>query len=163
MGPAPSAPPSGATDRAHPGRIVRAAWVGTAVFTLTAILGVAVPHPLSAPAAGVALALFAAGCVVFVWAYALAVARSRTDEISVVGLYLLSGSAPRPVRIRLLGAVAVESAVALGTASARPYTIAAAGILVPVYGLGLCGLWAARHGTFPPRTAPPRRGASKRQ
>jgi len=159
MARAPSAPPPAGSG----GRIVRAAWVGTGVFALTAVLGVAVPHPLAALAAAVAFALFAAGCVVFVWAYAVAVARSRTDEISVVGLYLLSGSAPRPVRMRLLGAVGVQSAVALATASARPYTIAAAGILVPVYGLGLCGLWAAKHGTFPPRRAAPRRGATPRQ
>jgi hypothetical protein len=144
-------------------RIVRASWMGTGVFAVTAILGVAVPHPLAVLAAAVAFALFAAGCVVFVWAYAVAVARSRTDEISVIGLYLLSGSAPRPARLRLLGAVGVQSAVALATASARPYSIAAAGILVPVYGLGLCGLWAAKHGTFPPRKAAPTRGASPRR
>ena len=137
--------------------------MGTGAFTATAILGVAVPHPLAGLAAGVAFALFGVGCVVFVWAYALAVARSRTDEISVVGLYLLSGSAPPPLRLRLLGAVGVQSVAALATASARPYTIAAAGILVPVYGLGLCGLWAAKHGTFPPRRAAPRRGATPRQ
>ena len=159
MGSAPSAsPPATAGER-----IVRASWAGTGVFTATAILGVAVPHPLAALAAAVALALFAAGCVVFVWAYVAAVARSRTDDISVVGLYLLSGSAPRPVRLRLLGAVAAQSVVALATASARPYTIAAAGILVPVYGLSLCGLWAAKHGAFPPRRAAPGRGASTRR
>jgi hypothetical protein len=156
MGPAPRTTVAGE-------RIVRASWVGTGVFAVTAILGVAVPHPLAVPAAVVAFALFAAGCVVFVWAYVVAVARSRTDEISVMGLYLLSGSAPRPVRVRLLGAVGAQSAVALATASARPYTIAAAGILVPVYGLGLCGLWAARYGTFPPRRPAPRRGGSPRR
>ena len=157
MGPASSFPrPTLAGER-----IVRVSWLGTGVFVVTAILGVAVPHPLAALAAAVAFGLFVAGCAVFVWAYGLAVARSRTDEISVVGLYLLSGSAPRSVRLRLLGAVGVQSAVALAAASARPYTIAAAGILVPVYGLGLCGLWAARHGTFPPRRRAPRRGRSR--
>jgi hypothetical protein len=57
-----------------------------------------------------------------------------------------------------LGSLAVEVVVAFGTAAARPYTIAASAILAPVYGLALCGLWAARYGTFPPRRPPePRR------
>jgi hypothetical protein len=30
----------------------------------------------------------------------------------------------------------------------------ASGFLVPVFGLGLCGLWGARYGTFAPRTSP---------
>jgi hypothetical protein len=51
----------------------------------------------------------------------------------------------------------VEVIVAFGTAAARPYTIAATAILAPVYGLGLCGLWAARYGTFPPRRPAPKR------
>jgi hypothetical protein len=55
------------------------------------------------------------------------------------------------VRAALLGSLAVEVVVALATAAARPYTSVASGILVPVYGLALCGLWAARHGRFAPR------------
>ena len=140
------------------GSILQASWLGTAGFTITAVVGVAAPGVLSWIAFAVAIALFAAGCVVFVVAYAVAVRRSRTDEIAVAGLYLLSGSAPKSVRRHLLGSVAVEIAVALATAAARPYTIAATGVLVPVYGVGLAGLWAARHGTFAPRTrATPRR------
>jgi hypothetical protein len=27
-------------------------------------------------------------------------------------------------------------------------------VLVPMYGLGLSGLWGARHGSFPARTGP---------
>ena len=102
------------------------------------------------------LALFVAGSVVFVSAFVIAVGRSRTDEIAVSNLYLLSG-APAAVRAQLFGSLAVEVIVAFGTAAARPYTIAAAAILAPVYGLGLCGLWAARYGTFPPRKPTPKR------
>ncbi len=43
------------------------------------------------------------------------------------------------------------------TAGVRLYTNLAAGILVPVFGLALCGLWAARHGRFAARTPPPQR------
>ena len=71
-------------------------------------------------------------------------------------LYLLSG-APPAVRTQLFGSLAVEVIVAFGTAAARPYTIAATAILAPMYALGLCGLWAARYGTFPPRRPTPKR------
>jgi hypothetical protein len=37
-------------------------------------------------------------------------------------------------------------------AGLRPYTAVAFGVLVPMFGLGLTGLWAVRSGTFPPRT-----------
>ena len=137
--------------------IVRGSWIGTAVLAVTAVAGVAAPGVFSWVAFTVAVTLFVAGCGVFVWAYALAVRRSRTDEIAVASLYLLSGSAPKTVRRHLLGSLAVEVAVALATAAARPYTIAATGILVPVYGLGLAGLWSARHGTFAPRQPTTRR------
>jgi hypothetical protein len=56
-----------------------------------------------------------------------------------------------------LGCV-VQVVVALGTAIGRseaddgsPGTSLAVGILVPMFGLGLNGLWAAFHGVFPPR------------
>jgi hypothetical protein len=71
--------------------------------------------------------------------------------MTVAGLFLLQGSAPRDVRRRLLGALAAEVVVGLGVAIARPFTSLAFGLLVPVYGLALAGLWGARHGTFPPR------------
>jgi hypothetical protein len=138
------------------GGIVRASWVGTAVFGIGTVAGVVAPDQLKWLGFAVSLALFLVGCVVFVWAFALAVARSRTDEIVVSTLYLMSGS-PTPVRVQLLGSLAVEVVMAFGTAAARPYTIAATAILAPVYGLGLCGLWAARHGTFPPRKPTPKR------
>jgi hypothetical protein len=151
--------------QAPPGaRILQASKVGTAVFIVTSVAGVLWPGVLSWPAFAVALALFLAGCALFVWAFVIAVGRSRTDEIAVTSLYLLAGSAPAPVRQQLLGSLGVEVAVALGTAIARPYTVAATGILVPVYALGLCGLWAARYGTFPPRQpAQPRQPRAPRR
>jgi hypothetical protein len=136
--------------------IIRASWVGTIGFALATVAGVVAPSALAWVGFGVSLTLFLVGCAVFVWAFALAVARSRTDEIAVSNLYLLSG-APTQVRTQLFGSLAVEVVVAFGTAAARPYTIAATAILAPVYALGLCGLWSARHGTFPPRRPAPKR------
>jgi len=136
--------------------IVRASWAGTVVFGVGTVAGVVAPGELQWVGFAVSLALFVVGCVVFVWAFALAVGRSRTEEIAVSTLYLMAGS-PTPVRVQLLGSLAIEVVVAFGTAAARPYTIAATAILAPVYGLGLCGLWAARHGSFPPRKPPQKR------
>jgi hypothetical protein len=108
----------------------------------------------------VALVLFAIGCFAFLTAYALAIGRSRTDEIGVANLYFLSGgTAPKAVSLRMNAALAVQIVVAVATASARPFTTLAFGILVPMYGLGLNGVWGARYGRFGRRLPdpPPRR------
>ncbi len=134
--------------------IVRASWWGTGVFGVVSVAAAAAPSTFSTFAVVVDLVLFLAGCVLFGVSFFRAVGRSRTDAIGIGGLYFLAGgTAPAPIRKALLGALAVEVVVALGTAFARPYTNLAAGVLVPVYGLGLCGLWASTHGTFGPRVS----------
>jgi hypothetical protein len=141
-----------AEDRPGAG-IVNLAWAGTGAFVAVAVAGVLAPDSFGPVVAGVSLLLFAVGCVAFLWGYALAISRSRRDQISIAGLYFLQGSAPREVRRRLLIALAVQVGAAVAAASIRPFTSVAFGVLVPVFGLGLCGLWAARHGTFEPRPA----------
>jgi hypothetical protein len=128
--------------------IVKASWAGTAVFSVTAIAAAISPDTFDVVALAVALILFAVGTVVFLLAFAHAVGRSREVDIGIGGLYFLAGSAPRAVQVHLLGSLCVEVVVAFATASARPFTSLAFGMLVPVYGLGLCGLWGAYHGTF---------------
>jgi hypothetical protein len=130
--------------------IERAALWGTAVFVVTSVLA-ALVKSFEIVALFVSLLLFAAGTATFLWALVVAAGRSREREMTVAGLFLLQGSAPRDVRRRLLGALAAEVVVGLGVAIARPFTSLAFGLLVPVYGLALAGLWGARHGTFPPR------------
>ena len=142
-------------DRSLPdqGRqLVVAAWIGTAVFVVTALVAVFVPAARIVSAV-VALVLFGVGCVAFLMAYARAVDRSRTEEIGIGGLYFLAGSAPRGVRLHLMGATAIQTVIAFATASLRPFTALAFGILVPMFGLGVAGLWAARFGEFPRRTS----------
>lgn len=141
--------------------IRRLSWSGTVVFAATAVAAVVV-NGLRPLASIVAFALFGAGCVAFVVSFVRAVRRSRGEQIAVASLYFMSGSAPRRVRRSLLAALTVQVVVALATALARPYTSLAAGTLVPVYGLGLCGLWAARHGTFPARDDLPPAGGRRR-
>jgi len=138
------------------GGIVRASLWATAVFVVAAVAAAASPDTFGGPALVLDVALFAAGCVVFALAFARAAERSRTCAIGIGGLFFLAGGvAPAGPRRLLIGALAVQVVVGLGTAAIRPYTNLAAGTLVPVFGLGLCGLWAATYGRFGPRAAPP--------
>ena len=140
--------------------ISRASWSGTAVFAGTAVAAAVAPSTFEPPALAVAVALFAAGTGVFLWAFVLVAARSRTDQMELAQIWFLSGApTPPDVRRSLRAALAVQVVVGLATAGARPYTSLAAGVLVPMWGLGLCGLWAARHGDFPERPPDPRRPA----
>ena len=138
--------------------IRRASWAGTGVFAVTAVAAVVAPSTLEPVALAVAIALFAGGCVVFLLSFVVVAGRSRTDSMELAQIWFLTGPpTPASVRRSLLGALAVQVVVGLATAGARPYTSLAAGALVPMWGLGLCGLWAARHATFPARPPDPRR------
>jgi hypothetical protein len=133
------------------GGIIAFSWAATGIFAAAATIATLLPDEAARAAAVVDLVLFAIGVVAFLWAYAIAVSRSRTDAVSIAGLYFLSGSAPKEVRVRLLAPCALQVVIAIVSASIRPYTAVAFGILVPILGLGLAGLWGARYGTFPPR------------
>ena len=138
--------------------LIGASLLGTALFTLTAVAAAIAPHTLDIPALVVSVTMFLAGTAAFVWAYLVAVVRSRRDAVAIVGVYGLgAGSTPQPVRIRLLGSLGAEVAVAVVTAAVRPYTSLSFGILAPMWGLGLAGVWGARHGGFPARSPDPRR------
>lgn len=131
--------------------ILGAAKLGTVAFTVAVVAGVVAPGSVGLGTAAVSIALFATGCLAFARTLLRAAERSRTEELTVSGIWFLSGSAPAEVRRLLLGALAVQVAVALFGAGIRPFTALAFGILAPVFGLGLCGLWAVAHGSFPPR------------
>ena len=53
----------------------------------------------------------------------------------------------------MLGSLAAQVAIGVGTAAARPFTSLAFGVLAPLYGLALTGLWGARHGRFENRSS----------
>ena len=138
-------------------RIVRANVIGTGLFLVSAALAaIFFTTALQWVGAITALALFAVGVVTFLWSYLHAVQRSRTDEISVAGLYFLAGgSTPRQVKRPMLAMLAMQVATATATTFARldgpdgkPGSSLAVGFLVPMFGFGLNGLWAAFHGTF---------------
>ena len=130
--------------------LVRASWAGTLALLVTS--AVAVPVEDARPvAAAVAVALFVAGTVAFLVALARAAGRSRTESLSVAGIFFLQGSAPRDVRRHLLASLAVQVIVAFTAAGLRPYTSLAFAILAPTYGLGVAGLWGATRGAYAPR------------
>ena len=143
--------PERAPDAAVPGLgLIRFDGVATAVFTVTQIAADVVPRgAVLAVAVAVSLALFLVGLVTFAWGLLVAAGRSRDDAVTLPGLYFLQGSAPDDVRVRLLGYLTLQVVVAVVTAGIRPFTPLAFGILVPLFGVGIIGLWAARHGTFP--------------
>lgn len=133
--------------------LVQAAWIGTGVFAVSAIAGVAV-DALMLVSVPIALLLFLGGTVAFVSAFLQAVQRSREDAISTADLFFLTECAPKTVRRSFLLALAVLTTVAVATAMAKLYSPLAFGIMAPMWPLGLAGLWGARHGTFPSRDEP---------
>ena len=145
--------------------IVMANAIGTAAFTVTALTA-AIVFSAAAQWVGAitAMSLFAVGVFTFLWAFYNAAQRSRVEQLSVMQLFFLVG-APTPSRIRRTMNVLliVQVGIGLGTALARPNSpdgtpgsSLAVGILVPMFGLGLNGLWAAFHGDFPPLERPAR-------
>jgi len=140
--------------------VIRADLAGTLLFGVTAaVAAIVFTTAWQWIAAVTALVLFAVGVFAFLWSYWNAVQRSRRDEISVTGLYFLLGPAiPSRVRRTMLLTLTLQVVIALVTALARsestdgsPGTSLALGFLVPMFGFGLNGLWAAYHGDFPPR------------
>lgn len=139
--------------------VIAASWAGTALFAASALPAAAGVDATGYVAVTVALALFAASVPLSVYALARGAVRTARDgeRVTVTGLFFARGSAPRPVRLLLNGSLAAALAVLVVTASAEPF-----GTLVPVYPLALTGVWAARHGTFPPIPEPPARRSPTR-
>jgi hypothetical protein len=130
--------------------IVRLDVWATAVFTVVSLAAVALPDPLEFVSVPLDLVLFAAGCGAFLWAYAVAIGRSRYEALTMGGVFFLADRvAPVRVARTLRLALAAQVVVAVAVAAARPFTALAFGVLVPMAGLGLMALWGARHGRFP--------------
>lgn len=147
----------------HGDAIVRVDAAGTLLFLVTAVGSALVFDGVALWIGAVtALALFLIGIAAFLWAFYNGVQRSRSEEVAVTQLFLLAGGvAPRPVRRLLLSLLAVQVVTGLATALARPNgpdgspgSSLALGVLVPMFGLGLNGLWAAYHGRFTDRPTP---------
>jgi hypothetical protein len=132
------------------GRLCRAAVWSTGLFVVVSLLAAALPDTFMPVSVPVDLVLFAVGCGAFVWAYGLAIGRSRYEVLTMGGVFFLGDGVAPPEVTRLLRlTLAVQVVVAVAVAAARPFTALAFSVLVPVLGLGLMALWGARHGRFP--------------
>ena len=142
--------------------LVRFNFVLTAVFVAVTALAVIFFSPaMRSLVAAVDLVLFAIGVAAFIWGYFSAVQRSRSDEISVAGLFLLIDKvAPKSIMRAMNAAlftqiiVGLAGAIIRGSTNGKPGSTLAFGVLVPLLGLGLNGLWASKHGSFGARTLP---------
>lgn len=132
--------------------IVNLTLIGTSLVVGTSAAGALAPDTFGLVHAVVSCVLFAVGTGAFLWAYALGVSRSRSDLVSIPGLFFLGGdTAPADVRRRFRLALAVETVAVVAAATVRPYTVVAFGILAPMFAMGLMGVWGGRYGTFPSR------------
>jgi len=149
-------------EQVEPGtRWVRLDLVGTIAFVVTIAIGMAWrdERPAQVLVGAVSMVLFTVGAVTGLWAYVSALERSRTDEVGVANLYLLTGTtAPARVKRTMTASLIVQVVVALvgaivGAAglSGSEVNALAFGILVPMFGIGVNGMWAVRHGRFGPR------------
>ena len=138
----------------------------TFVFlVVTVVAAVAFTPTTRAIGVFVDLVLFSVGVAAFIWGYFSAVQRSRVDEISVASLYFLSGQvADKQIQKTMNSCLIAQLVIGLAGAIARSSTDGKAGstlafgVLVPLLGLGLNGLWASQFGSFTPRDQPDRQG-----
>jgi hypothetical protein len=145
----------------HGAQAVRVNLAGTAVFLIA--LSIAIPLRTHRFAqfliGGVSMVLFAIGVATTLWAYTRALDRSRVEEVGVANLYLLTGeTAPKPVRRTMTMALTIQIVAALAGAwigvaglDEGQLNALAFGVLVPMFGVGMNGVWAARHGSYGPR------------
>ncbi len=139
--------------------IVRLNALLTIAFLISASLATAYfSQPWKTIGVVVCLLCFTVGICAFLWGYWNAVQRSREDNISVAAMYfLIDKCAPKSIARRMNGLLILQVVAGLVTAGMRSSTdgrrgsTLAFGILVPMLGLGLNGLWAAFHGQFEPR------------
>lgn len=132
--------------------LVNTTHLGTGLLVGTSLAAAAAPDAFARLHAVLSVVLFLIGTGALLWAYALGITRSRTDQVTLSGLFFLGGdAAPRDVRRALRIALLVEVVAVVVAASIRPYTEVAFGILAPMFGLGMMGAWGGRHGAFGPR------------
>ncbi len=153
-------------------KLVRGNFVGTAVFVAAAALATPFKEERWAQVVAivVSVVLFAIGIFTSLQAYARALDRSRVHDIGVANLYLLTGpTAPATVKRSMSGALAIQVVVAIVAASFGVSGLAdsdlnalAFTVLVPMFGIGMNGAWAARYGSFGPRLAPTTKPSNRR-
>lgn len=147
-------------DTSTGGAIVTADVVLTLIFVVTSLAAaVFFDKPWTTVSVVIDLSCLAVGTSAFLWGFWIAVQRSRVDDIGVSTLFfLVDRTAPRSVSFTMNSCLAVQvvwgiaTAVIRGSTHGTPGSTLAFGVLVPVLGLGLNGLWGAVNGDFAPRS-----------
>jgi hypothetical protein len=134
-------------------RLVQASWAGTAVLAVAVLAGSVALDDVAPLVVAVSGAMFVGGSVAFFVGYAKAVDRSRRELLGIGGIYFMAGSTPRRVRRSMMASLAVEVVLVVIAVAVKPFSSLVFTSLAPMWGLGLAGAWAARHGSFPPRDA----------
>lgn len=132
-------------------RLIEASWVGTAVLAGVVVAGIAALDAVAPLVVAISGALFVGGSVAFFLGYARAVDRSRREVLGIGGIYFMSGSTPRRVRRHMMSSLVAEVVAVVVAIAVKPYSSLVFTSLAPMWPLGLAGMWAARHGTFPAR------------
>lgn len=144
--------------------------VGTAAAVVAGALALVSSDLAKFVLVPVAAATGGIGLVTFVWSYFHAVGRSRQDEISVSQLYGAAGTvAPQPVKRQLQWSLWAQVIVAIavmfvGFQRTKPqeFNWAATIIVLPLFGMGLNGVWVSSYGSFGPRILVARSGRKQR-
>ena len=128
----------------------------TAIHLLATIVSLLVENNdndmFLAATSAIHMLLFGGGVIALFAGFLKGLGRSRTKEISVGGLFFLSGNtAPANDRRLLLGCLGTQVLTGIVGASLAPLTAVAFTSLAPAAGFGCLALYGAYLGTFPDR------------
>jgi hypothetical protein len=135
--------------------LVGLAWQSTALLALAAVAGVTSPDAFGIVLAVISSAMFVLGLVFLLLALLGGLRRSRVEEVTVTGLFLLHETAPRAIRRRFLWCLMIQLALAFVAAGFRPYSQIAFVLLAPMFVFGSAALWSAQYGIFSARGCDP--------
>ena len=142
----------GSQSGRSPGKsLLRLAWQSTLLLAVVAAFGLMAPESSHLFVVTASLTMFVLGLFLFVFGLMYGLRRSRVEEVTVAGLFLLQNSAPRSIRRQFAWLTITQLVVPLTAAALRPYTDIAFVILAPMLPVGSAALWSAQHGFFPER------------
>src|SRR5688500_15431880 len=100
--------------------VVRPAVWGTVAFAVVSLMAVSGGDSVAPFVIVFDVALFGLGSLAFVRTLLVAAERSRTEELSVAGIWFLAGSAPGRIRIWLLGCLVAQVVIGFAAAGIDP-------------------------------------------
>lgn len=129
--------------------LLRVDVIATAILSVLSALTFLLADSLDLIYAAVSAILFFVGAALMALGLWNGIQRSRTEDVTLVGLAAISKShVPARVRNILWAMIVIQIAVTVLFASLRPFTQQAFGILAPTFSLGVAILWSSRFGSF---------------